>query len=307
MAVPKSSAEKSAKIDNMTLTLLDGGMGQELLLRSQHAPTGLWSAQVMIDNPALVHAVHRDYFRAGADVATTNSYAVHRTRLQRFGIEDRFDEMHRQACQLAVAARDEHGRGLVAGSLGPVEGSYRPDLVKPAEETAELYAEIARLQAPYVDLLLCETMSSVEQARGAVMGAQVVNKPVWLAVTVDDSDGRRLRSGEPLTDVLPLLDAFNCAALLVNCSPPEAVDQAMPLLTNQVCQVGAYANGFVTINDDFLVDGATVEVLEKRTNLGPDVYADFAEGWVRQGAAIVGGCCEVGPAHIRELARRLKE
>ena len=290
----------------MTLTLLDGGMGQELLARSPGAPTALWSAQILMDNPALVEAVHRDYFLAGADVATTNSYAVHRTRLQRFGIADRFAELHRRACQLAVAARDEHGRGLVAGSLGPAEGSYRPDLVQPAAEAAELYAEIARLQAPYVDLLLCETMASVEQARGAVMGAQVVGKPVWLAVTVDDSDGRRLRSGEPLTDLLPLVDTFNCAALLVNCSTPEAVDQAMPLLTDLVCPIGAYANGFVTISDDFLADGATVEALEKRTNLGPDAYADFVDGWVRQGATIVGGCCEVGPAHIRELARRLK-
>ncbi len=290
----------------MTLTLLDGGMGQELLARSPGAPTGLWSAQVLLDNPALVQAVHRDYFRAGADVATTNSYAVHRSRLQRFGLAERFAELHRQACQLAVAARDEHGRGLVAGSLGPAEGSYRPDRVRPAEEAAELYAEIARLQAPYVDLLLCETMASVEQARGAIMGAQVVDKPIWLAVTVDDSDGRRLRSGEPLSAVLPLIEEFNLEALLVNCSTPEAVSQAIPLLTGLACPVGAYANGFVTISDDFLVDGATVDALEKRTNLGPDVYADFVAGWVRQGATIVGGCCEVGPAHIRELARRLK-
>lgn len=291
----------------MTLTLLDGGMGQELLARSMDAPTTLWSARILMDNPALVHAVHRDYFQAGADVATTNSYAIHRSRLQRCGLNDRFAELHRQACQLAVAARDEHGDGLVAGSLGPAEGSYRPDLVRPAEEAAELYAEIARLQAPYVDLLLCETMASVEQARGALMGAQVAGKPVWLAMTVDDNDGRRLRSGEPLTDVLPLLDAFNCAALLVNCSTPEAVDQAVPLLTDLACPVGAYANGFVTISDDYLVDGATVEALDKRTNLGPEEYADFVAGWIRQGATLVGGCCEVGPAHIRELARRLKE
>ena len=60
-------------------------------------------------------------------------------------------------------------------------------------------------------------------------------------------------------------------------------------------------------HDYFLADGATVDVLEKRSNLGPTAYADFVEGWVRQGVAIVGGCCEVGPAHIHELARRLKK
>ena len=298
---------KFAKIDSMTLTLLDGGLGQELIARSTGRPTGLWSVQVQIDSPDLVQKVHHDYFLAGADVATTNSYAIHRDRLKRYGLEEQFADLHRQACQLAVSARDEHGHGLVAGSLGPIGGSYRPDCAPSVEQAAELYAEIALLQEPYVDVILCETMASVEQARGAVMGARAGNKPVWLAVTVDDEDGTRLRSGEPVVDVLPLLDEFTLEALLVNCSVPEAIDQAIPLLADQSRSIGAYANGFVKINEDFLADGATVDVLEKRSNLGPTAYADFVEGWVRQGVAIVGGCCEVGPAHIHELARRLKE
>lgn len=290
----------------MSITLLDGGMGQELLARSQKRASELWATQVMIDAPDLVREIHRDYFLAGADVATTNSYGVHRDRLRRCGIEDRFVELQQQACRLAVAARDAHGRGLVAGSLGPLGASYRPELAPPAAEAAELYAEVARLQEPYVDLLLCETMASVTQARGAVMGAGIVGKPVWLAVTVDDADGTRLRSGEPVAEVLPLVEEFGLAALLVNCSVPEAVDQALPLLAETRVPLGGYANGFVRISADYLRDGATVDALDKRSNLDPDRYAEFAAGWVRQGATLVGGCCEVGPAHIRELARRLK-
>lgn len=290
----------------MNITLLDGGMGQELLARSSAKPTGLWSTQFLLDAPELVHAVHRDYFSAGADVATANSYALHRDRLQPFGVEDRFADLHRQACRLAVSARDEHGSGLVAGALGPTGWSYRPDLAPLADEAAELFAEIARLQEPYVDVLLCETMSSVDQARGAAMGASVVNKPIWLAVSVDDEDGTRLRSGEALSEILPLIEEFNLAALLVNCSIPEAVDQALPVLANHQVPIGAYANGFVQIAEEFMKKGATVAELEKRVNLGPDVYADFAAGWIGQGATIVGGCCEVGPAHIGELARRFK-
>ena len=290
----------------MPVTLLPGGLGQELLARSKTQPTGLWATRFLIDNPDLVKDLHRDYFLAGAGIATTNSYALHRDRLAPFGLEDRFVELHQQACQLAVSARQEHGSGLVAGSMGPTGRSYRPDLAPPAQEAAELYAEIALLHAPYVDILLCETMSSVEQARGAVMGALVANKPVWLAVTVDDEDGTKLRSGEPLTGIIPLLTEFNLAALLVNCSAPEAVDQAIPLLVNRGVAIGAYANGFVEIAKDFLQQGATVDILEKRTNLEPKTYANFVEGWIKQGATIVGGCCEVGPEHIAELARRLR-
>jgi len=290
----------------MDITLLDGGLGQELLARSAAAPTGLWCTQFLIDRPELVRELHSDYFSAGADIATTNSYAILPDRLRPFGLENRFVELQRLACQLAVSARDEHGQGLVVGSMGPVGRSYRPDLAPPIEEAASLYAEIAAIQEPYVDIFLCETMSSVAQARGAVMGASSGRRPVWLAVSVDDEDGTRLRSGEAITEILPLLSEFDLAALLVNCSPPEAVSKALPLLAGQGIPLGAYANGFVKIAPDYLQEGATVDLLQARKNLGPEVYTQFAEDWTKQGATIIGGCCEVGPAHIEELAKRLK-
>lgn len=290
----------------MDITLLDGGLGQELLARSGSSPTGLWSTQFLLDQPELVRDLHRDYFLAGADIATTNSYAILPDRLSPFGLEHRFAELHRQACLLAVSARDDFGQGLVAGSMGPTGRSYRPDLAPSIDEAAALYAEIASIQEPYVDIFLCETMSSVAQARGAVMGASSGSRPIWIAITVDDEDGRKLRSGEAVAEILPLVAESNLAAILVNCSTPEALSQALPVLAGQDIPLGAYANGFVEIAQGYLLDGATVDQLQARSNLGPEVYADSVEGWIKQGATIVGGCCEIGPAHIEELARRLK-
>jgi homocysteine S-methyltransferase len=94
--------------------------------------------------------------------------------------------------------------------------------------------------------------------------------------------------------------------VLVNCSIPEAVDMAVGALTGCDLRVGAYANGFTGINDAFLEPGATVDVLQKRKDLDPEAYAGFAAGWVNKGVGIVGGCCEVGPAHIALLAKRFK-
>ena len=290
----------------MNMTILDGGMGQELLARSGTAPTGLWATEIMRDQPDLVRAIHDEYFAAGADIATTNTYAVHRDRLAPYGLEHQFEHLHRQACELAVNARDAFGKGRVAGALGPTGWSYRPDLAPSADEAAEVYAEIARLQAPYVDLFICETMSSVEQGRGAVMGALSAGKPVWLAVSVNDEDGSKLRSGEPVTDVLPLAAELKPAALLVNCSRPEAVGQAIPLLAGRGMAIGGYANGFKIIAPTFTEKGATVDILERRDDLGPNEYAAFAGDWANNGATIIGGCCEIGPAYIRELASRLK-
>ncbi len=286
------------------ITLLDGGLGQELIARTSFDPTGLWSTKVMMDEPHLVTEVHRDFLAAGADIIATNTYAIHRDRLTPYDIEDQFETLHQRACELAVRARDEHGGGRVAGSLGPAGWSYRPDLAPPPEQAAELYAEIVKLQAPLVDLFICETMCSVEQSRGALMGASDAGMPVWLAVSVQDDDGTRLRSGEPLVDIAAVIAEFKPAAVLVNCSVPEALDVALPLLLGNGVPVGGYANGFRMISNAFEAKGSTVDRLEKRTDLDPNQYAEFVGGWIAAGASIVGGCCEVGPAHIRELASR---
>jgi S-methylmethionine-dependent homocysteine/selenocysteine methylase len=290
------------------ITLLDGGMGQELIRRSGDAPHPLWATKVMLDHPGLVQAVHADYFAAGATVATANTYAIHHDRLARHGLDDRFADLHAAALAEAEAAREAHGSGRIAGSLGPLVASYRPETHPPHDAAAALYAEVAALLAPRCDLLIGETVASVAHARALIAGARPMTEangiPLWLSVTVDDRDGTRLRSGEPIADLGGHLDGV--AALLANCSAPEAMDQALPHLAAHGLPFGAYANGFRQITAEFLKDDATVDALSARPELTPGRYADFAMGWVAQGASIVGGCCETGPAHIAEIARRLR-
>ena len=205
----------------------------------------------------------------------------------------------------AHEARAAHGSGRIAGSLGPLNASYRPDLTEPVTEAAAKYAEIARLMAPHVDLILIETAASIEAAEGAVIGAQVAGKPVWLSVSVDDHDGTLLRSGEPVAHLERLLK-HPIAALLANCSVPEAMADALAALKPLGKPFGAYANGFTHISGNFLKDAPTVKELTHRHDLTPEKYSDFALAWVNMGATIVGGCCEVGPAHIAELARQIR-
>lgn len=285
------------------ITILDGGMGQELVARAGKA-TGLWSMQALLDAPELIREIHDDYFAAGAQVATTNSYSVLPDRLDTHGIGDKLDEFSVLACELACQSRDAHGAGLVLGSLGPQGFSYQPDKSPPAEQAAEVYAYLARIHADFVDAHILETMASVDQARGGLMGAGVTGKPVWLSLSVDDTDGTKLRSGEPVADVIPLIAEFKPHVVSINCSLPEVVSQAIPMLAKTGVTIGAYANGFTGIADDFDHIGATVDALEARTDLGPARYADFAQTWVDAGATVVGGCCEVGPAHIAALVAR---
>ncbi|WP_375254638.1 homocysteine S-methyltransferase family protein [Yoonia sp.] len=275
------------------IILLNGGMGQELVHRTGDNPTPLWSTQIMLDHPGLVAEVHQDYRKAGATLHTTNTYAIHRDRLAHAGMEDQFETLHR------AALKEAREVGVIAGSIGPLIASYRPDIHPPHAQAVPLYAEVANLIAPEVDLIICETVASIAMGKAVLEAALPTGKPVWLAFTVDDNDGSKLRSGEGVSEVLQFTEA---GAILINCAAPEAITTAMDILANGDLPFGAYANGFTKIADGFLEDNPTVDALTARKDLDPDTYAAFAMQWINQGATIVGGCCEVGPAHIAKMS-----
>jgi hypothetical protein len=105
---------------------------------------------------------------------------------------------------------------------------------------------------------------------------------------------------------LPLL-AGRADAVLANCSAPEAMPVALDVLARSGVPFGAYANAFTQITKAFLESRPTSDRLHPRRDMAPEIYADHVMGWIGQGASIVGGCCETGPAHIAEIARRLRE
>jgi len=288
------------------IVLLDGGMGQELLHRSKQPPHPLWSAKVLMDEPEIVRSVHLDYIVAGARVITLNAYSATPERLALQGVEDLFEPLQKRAIEIAERARGESGaNGIrIAGCLPPLKTSYRPDLAPEYDEALATYRRIAACQAGTVDVFLCETMSSVTEARAAATAALETGKQVWLSLSVADAGGQILRSGETVADALTALANIPVEALLLNCSRPEAITEALPLLIATDRAAGAYANGFTAAGG--LVPGGTVEALAGRKDLGPDAYADFALHWVAAGARIVGGCCEVGPAHIGAVGERLQ-
>ena len=287
----------------MKITLLDGGMGQELVHRAGDNPTPLWSTHVMMERPGLVADIHRDYFEAGASIATANSYAIHRDRLVNAGVEDQFPDL--LAAAMAEANDAKRPGTRIAGSIGPLIASYRPDVHPAADVAIPLYTEVVGQIADACDLILCETVVSCDHARSILTAAKQSGKPVWLAVSVDDTDGTRLRSGEAITDVLPIAQDM-ADALMINCSSPEAVSAGLAEIKDCGLPFGGYANGFVKISDGFLKANPTVDALQARHDLTPDAYADYVMSWVEMGATIVGGCCEVGPAHIAEIASRLR-
>ncbi len=282
--------------------LLDGGMGRELRRRGVEISDTIWSANALIVAPETVRQVHADFIAAGADVIIANTYGVIRAELAREGIEGRFAELNRLACELAAQARDEAGREvLIAGSLPPLRGSYRPDLVGPRAEIEPLYAEQAELLAPHVDLLICETMSSAAEALAAASAACATAKPVWVAWSLHEDRSGRLRSGESVAEAHRALGDLPIQAYLANCCAPESIAAAIPeLVALGAGPVGGYANAFPPVPEDWTLDGGGK--LGLRQDLSPEAYAGFAETWLRAGARLIGGCCGTGPAHIAKLS-----
>ena len=284
------------------LIILDGGMGQELINRNASAQGVLWSARALFDHPEVVQAVHEDYIHAGADVITTNSYACIRNNFEPEGLVDRLGEMNRLAAELAQRARDTAGKPVkIAGSMGPQRGSYRPDLVGSYHETEALYREQAEFLAPHVDLFICETLSCIVEARAAVVAACATGIPVWLSWSIEDTGAANLRSGESIHEAWQDIEDSEVSAVLLNCSPPEAISRVLPQLI-AICDLptGAYANAFTPIPEKWDYHGDE-SIPPSRTDVTPQAYADHAANWVSAGARIIGGCCEVGPAHIAQL------
>jgi S-methylmethionine-dependent homocysteine/selenocysteine methylase len=277
-------------------------MGRELWYRGVDVPKSIWSAQALIDAPDVVRDIHRDYILAGAGIITTNTYGVVRESFAAIGIEDRFAELTVLACTLAVEARDAVKPSVaIAGSLPPLQESYRPDLVGAIDDLLPLYSEQVTLMAPHVDFFLCETMSSADESLAAATAASESGKPVWVSWTLDDHHPGHLKSGESIAAAAARLSHLPIDGILANCCMPETITASMPaLLATGARYVGGYANTFETPPPDWTLESEGL--LGLRTDLDPEPYVGFVREWLDAGANVVGGCCGTRPAHIARIA-----
>jgi len=294
------------------ITLLDGGLGQEINSRAKQTRSHpLWSVKVMHDQPELVIEVHKAFIRAGAKVLGLNNYTATITRMTRHQMGDMFEDTHKLAIRLMRTAIDEAGIDRneinIAGCLPPLAASYVASEAHGYQRSFDEYCRLIEVQKDGVELFLVETISNIEEAEAAIDALAACGQPAYIGLTLadrmpdstDDEAMPHLRSGERLDEAVQMLSEKQVAAAMINCSFPEIVSLAMPVLARSGLIFGGYANGFTSI--DALVPGGTVDTLEARTDLSPAQYAGYVFDWIDAGATIVGGCCEISPAHIGYL------
>ncbi|MDG1654235.1 MAG: homocysteine S-methyltransferase family protein [Luminiphilus sp.] len=289
-----------------TVTLLDGGLGQELIKRSSAPPHPLWATQVMIDEPHLVSEIHRDFCDAGARVICLNTYAVSRHRLATYAPEKSLQEVLDTALAAAdagIASSQSASEVSTVASLPPLNASYDHTVAPDFESAYAQYRELISLQKTTVSAFLLETMSNIAEATAGAKAIRDEGVVGAVAFTLSDRDATKLRSGEPLADAIDAVLPHTPDAILINCSTPEIVSEGLKIVAKSGIKFGAYANGFVSV--DALVPGSTVDRLAERKDLGPDEYLAFVKSWLELGAEIVGGCCEIGPDHIKAISTYL--
>ena len=292
---------------NRKITLIDGGMGQELIHRSKVKPDYLWSARVLLDHYGLVVDLHKDFINSGAEAITLNSYTITPDRLKKFNLEDSFKPLQESAIKAAKEAINSFSKSagiLLLGSLPPLVMSYKTELGKNKKEAKDIYKRIVEIQQQHVDIFVCETVSSIEEAEVVTEVALGSEKKVWLSFCVKEEDGTKLRSGESLEDALNQFENTDINSFLVNCSPPEAIHQSIGVMKKSKKPFGGLPNGFKSVN--LLNDENDVSVLKKRDDFNVDKFVKDTLRFIENNASIIGGCCEVSPKYIKSLKNKIK-
>jgi S-methylmethionine-dependent homocysteine/selenocysteine methylase len=288
------------------MIFLDGALGSILLDRANKSSSGLWSAQFLLDDPEAIKSLYEEYIGIGSDLITTNTYSTIPSYLNKEKLSAKMPELVDIAGKLAKEVADQHEHVRVAGSLPPLEESYRPDLVLTEGEALPIYKTLIEGLLPYVDIFLCETISSVQETQNVLKALDLYNKeiPIWLSWTLKEDKKDFLRSGESIEEAFKFAEKFNPEAYLFNCTDPNAISSGLEVLQRLTDKpIGGYPNVF-SVPDGWTLDN---DVVTLKNDLTKASFPSFCQTWKENGASIFGGCCGIGPELMAEMISSLKQ
>ena len=294
--------DAQGRLDAGEVVILDGAMGTELEKRGAPMDAVAWDAAALVTHPDLVRAVHEDYIEAGADVITTNTFATARHVLEPAGMGGQFRALNARAVALAKEARDNVADGPVsiAGSISTMSARNDRSHEPRAEEARGNYREQAEILAESgADVIALEMMRDLEQTGHAAEAAVATGLPVWVGFSCKTADGGTvvLWDGKhTLAEALEQIPPIGVSLVSVMHTLTEDTPAALREVAGRWSgPVGAYPHSgeFVMPNWRF------IDVIS------PEDFARHAQGWAGMGARLIGGCCGIGPEHIRLLKERL--
>jgi S-methylmethionine-dependent homocysteine/selenocysteine methylase len=285
--------------------VIDGGMGPELARRGVDMHPVAWAAPAVLEHPDVVRAAHGDYIKAGAEVIITNTFMAGYHALRAAGLGDRAAEINRRSVEVAREARDDAARAptLIAGALFPgyfgCEQHGMIPQVSDQELRAALQEQATVLAEAGVDLLALEMIPTGKWGHLALETLSRVGLPVWVGVSYGRLEGTDILmpfdpSGAVGKQVAQIVEDTKADVMAVNVMHTEVDDVASSI--DDVKRhwdgvLGAYPHHGTHEGNDRYVP----------LPISPNEYAARARKWVEHGVQLVGGCCGIGPEHIRAL------
>lgn len=301
------------RLKNGLPIVLDGGLATELETQGLRLTTDLWSAALLKSNPSAILAAHRAYLDAGAQCVISASYQASRGGFESRGLSSwEADQLIASSIALAKQARNEYLADcqlevlppIVAASVGPYgatlhDGSEYTGLYDRDEDgLRDFHRERLRLlDRSGADVLACETIPSLPEARALASLLQDVDSPAWISFSCRDS--KHICDGTPVREVAELFKEHpNVLAVGVNCTPPEYISALIGELKSVIPDkaIVVYPNS-----------GETFDATDNSWHgfVSPESCAASAAQWLQAGAQLIGGCCRVGPGQISAIRERI--
>ncbi len=291
--------------------ILDGATGTELQRRGVPMDELSWSATAIVTHPDVIREVHQAYIGAGADIITTNTFGTLSLSLRGTRLANRVEEVNRRAVELAHEARSSSERPIcIAGSMAGMIGTvYWRDASSSREAIRNAYREQAILLADAgVDLLFLEMTQDIDVGVAAVEGACEAGLPLWVAFSCNfmsslkGPDRPLVAQGRdgteyPFENLIEPVMAAGGEVAGINHSEVDMMDRALDAVFQRWSgPVSAYPNSGDWTPPNWGFD----------TVISPNDFVAAAETWVAAGVQVVGGCCGIGPDHIRLLSQRMR-
>jgi len=282
------------------ISLLDGAIGSELILKGEILPSYIWSAKINLSNPDLLLDIHRDYIKAGSDYITTNTFrtttrAYKKTGLSNVEANKLAEKSMYSAVKLAKEAANKSIK--VLGSIAPLEDCYSPEDY-PGDQTAkDEFSIIAKwLKNAGVDAYILETMNSITETRSCLEVIYESNLPIWVSFNLLDSI--HIKSGETLVDAIKMTADFDVDCILLNCNPIERTKESLKIVSENSSTWGIYPNlGIGEPSPDGVISNYYSD----------EDFLNLCKNAIDLGASVIGGCCGTSPRHIKLLRDNLLE
>jgi len=295
-----------------TTRILDGGMGQELIHRGLKPKGTLWSAHALIDKNyhQMVIDTHLAFINAGAEVIVTATFTARRFRLIQNDCEQYFEKINTKAVELALKARDISKKEvLIAGGLPNQNQTYSADLGEDLDSIEKNFFDQAKFLNNGIDFFYLDVLSSGMECEIALKSIESFNLPVLVGIHLRENG--LLPSGEKINDIVEKYKNNKWLGVVVACVSPKAYEAAVKNLQQLNIPYGFKLNAFKEIPEGYTVAskdqwgnaGNPTTVLGVNTDLNESKFYEYVKRFKENGATILGGCCEIGPSHIREIAK----